>query len=76
MATEQTNPAVPDFETIARNANQLAEVFRQSAAASLKMSKGTSTTTGPGLPVTMVFQAWRTAVGTISPRVGWNTRLQ
>ena len=36
MATEQTNPAVPDFETIARNANQLAEVFRQSAAASLK----------------------------------------
>lgn len=36
MATERTNPAAPDFETIARNANQLAEVFRQSAAASLK----------------------------------------
>jgi hypothetical protein len=28
------------------------------------------------LPVTMVFHAWRTASGTISPRVGWNTRLQ
>lgn len=36
MGTERTNPAAPDFETIARNANQLAEVFRQSAAASLK----------------------------------------
>jgi hypothetical protein len=47
-----------------------------SAAASLKMSNGTSSTTGPGRPVTMVFQAWRTAIGTISPRVGWNTRLQ
>ena len=47
-----------------------------SAAASLKMSNGTSSTTGPGRPVTMVFQAWRTASGTMSPRVGWNTRLQ
>ena len=28
-----------------------------SAAASMKTSKGTSTTTGPGRPVTMVFQA-------------------
>ena len=28
------------------------------------------------VPVTMVFQAWRTASGTISPRVGWNTLLQ
>ncbi|ARO56742.1 class I poly(R)-hydroxyalkanoic acid synthase [Methylorubrum zatmanii] len=36
MGTERTNPGAPDFETIARNANQLAEVFRQSAAASLK----------------------------------------
>ena len=47
-----------------------------SAAASLKMSKGTSSTTGPGRPVTIVFQACRTASGTMSPRVGWNTRLQ
>ncbi len=31
MATERTSPAAPDFETIARNANQLAESFRQSA---------------------------------------------
>ena len=47
-----------------------------SAAASLKMSNGTSSTTGPGRPVTMVFHAWRMASGTMSPRVGWNTRLQ
>src|ERR1043165_985553 len=45
-----------------------------SAAASLNTSKGTSSTTGPGRPVTMVFHAWRTASGTMSPRVGWNTR--
>ena len=36
----------------------------------------TFTSCGPGRPVTMVFHAWRTASGTISPRVGWNTRLQ
>ena len=47
-----------------------------SAAASLKMSNGTSSTTGPGRPVTIVFHAWRIASGTMSPRVGWNTRLQ
>ena len=46
-----------------------------SAAASLNTSNGTSSTTGPGRPVTMVFHAWRTASGTMSPRVGWNTRL-
>jgi hypothetical protein len=51
-------------------------VTGSSVAASLKMSNGTSSTTGPGRPVTMVFQAWRMAVGTMSPRVGWNTRLQ
>ena len=42
----------------------------------MNTSNGTSSTTGPGRPVTMVFQACRTASGTISPRVGWNTRLQ
>ena len=42
----------------------------------MNTSNGTSSTTGPGRPVTMVFHAWRTASGTISPRVGWNTRLQ
>jgi len=47
-----------------------------SVAASMNTSNGTSSTTGPGRPVTMVFHAWRTASGTISPRVGWNTRLQ
>ena len=47
-----------------------------SAAASLKMSNGTSSTTGPGRPVTIVFQACRMASGTMSPRVGWKTRLQ
>ncbi len=47
-----------------------------SAAASRKTSNGTSSTTGPGRPVVMVFQACRMASGTISPRVGWNTRLQ
>ncbi len=36
----------------------------------MKTSNGTSSTTGPGRPVTIVFQAWRTASGTISPRVG------
>ncbi len=41
-----------------------------SAADSMKTSKGTSTTTGPGRPVIMVFHACRTASGTISPRVG------
>ena len=46
-----------------------------SAAASLKMSNGTSSTTGPGRPVTIVFQACRTASATMSPRVGWNTFL-
>ena len=46
-----------------------------SAAASMNTSNGTSSTTGPGRPVTMVFHAWRTASGTISPRVGWNTLL-
>ena len=40
-----------------------------SAADSMKTSKGTSSTTGPGRPDTMVFQACRTASGTISPRV-------
>ena len=29
-----------------------------------------------GRPVVIVFQACRTASGTISPRVGWNTFLQ
>ncbi len=42
----------------------------------MNTSNGTSSTTGPGRPVTMVFHAWRTASGTISPRVGWNTFLQ
>ena len=42
----------------------------------MNTSKGTSSTTGPGRPVVMVFQACRTASGTISPRVGWNTFLQ
>ncbi len=42
----------------------------------MNTSKGTSSTTGPGRPVVMVFQAWRIASGTISPRVGWNTFLQ
>ena len=42
----------------------------------MNISNGTSNTTGPGRPVTIVFQAWRTANGTISPRVGWNTLLQ
>ena len=46
-----------------------------SAAASLKMSNGTSSTTGPGRPVTIVFQACRIISGTWSPRVGWNTFL-
>jgi hypothetical protein len=41
-----------------------------SAADSMKTSKGTSITTGPGRPEIMVFQACRTASGTISPRVG------
>ena len=41
-----------------------------SAADSMNTSNGTSSTTGPGRPVTMVFQACRTASGTISPRVG------
>ena len=41
-----------------------------SAAASSNTSNGTSSTTGPGRPVTMVFQAWRTIIGTCSPRVG------
>ena len=36
MATERTDLAVPDFEAIARSANQLAEAFRQTATASLK----------------------------------------
>ena len=31
----------------------------------LNMSNGTSSTTGPGRPVTMVFHAWRTASGTM-----------
>ena len=47
-----------------------------SAADSMNTSKGTSSTTGPGRPVVMVFQACRIASGTISPRVGWNTFLQ
>ena len=47
-----------------------------SAADSRNTSNGTSSTTGPGRPVTMVFQACRTACGTCSPRVGWYTRLQ
>jgi hypothetical protein len=42
----------------------------------MNTSKGTPSTTGPGRPVTMVFQACRTASGTISPRVGWNNFLQ
>ena len=47
-----------------------------SSVSSLKMSKGTSSTTGPGRPVTIVFHACLTAKGTMSARVGWNTRLQ
>ena len=47
-----------------------------SAAASMNTSNGTSSTTGPGRPVTMVFQACRTIIGTCSPRVGWYTFLQ
>ena len=46
-----------------------------SAAASSNTSNGTSSTTGPGRPVTMVFHACRTIIGTCSPRVGWYTRL-
>src|SRR3954453_19292475 len=46
-----------------------------SAAGSMNTSNGTSSTTGPGRPVTMVFQACRTIIGTCSPRVGWYTRL-
>jgi hypothetical protein len=46
------------------------------SASSLKISNGTSSTTGPGRPVTMVFHAWRMKSGTCSARVGWNTRLQ
>ena len=42
----------------------------------MNTSKGTSSTTGPGRPVVIVFQACRIASGTISPRVGWNTFLQ
>src|SRR5216684_474215 len=41
----------------------------------VRSSNGTSSTTGPGRPVTMVFQACRTIIGTCSPRVGWYTRL-
>ena len=40
------------------------------AAVSLKMSKGTSSTTGPGLPVIIVFHACRTIDGICSPLVG------
>ncbi len=43
---------------------------------SLKMSNGTSSTTGPGRPVTIVFHARRVCSATCSGRVGWNTRLQ
>ena len=46
-----------------------------SAAASMNTSNGTSSTTGPGRPVTMVFHACRTIIGTCSPRVGWYTFL-
>ena len=46
------------------------------SVSSLKMSNGTSSTTGPRLPVIIVFHAWRVNCGTISARVGWYTRLQ
>jgi len=41
-----------------------------SGIGSLKISNGTSSTTGPGRPVTMVFHACRTAIGNCAAVVG------
>jgi hypothetical protein len=75
MSTAFTTPSGSAPQRLEILAFQAIASGASSAAASMNTSKGTSSTTGPGRPLVMVFHACRTASGTISPRVGWNTFL-
>ena len=70
ISTALTTPSGSAPQRLEMLAFQACAFGASSAADSMKTSKGTSITTGPGRPVTIVFHAWRTASGTISPRVG------